>query len=507
MYNAYVSGMIVSWCWHGNTGCYESILVKQGAALMDILKNKKRRVYSYCISFMTGLVCLLVLPLFVDLNLAEQYYQIIVGENAYGCYESAKEATEELNKVRRKLERNQKKSALVTVTCSVEPVKKVLKTSGSVEEDLYNTLANSIEKEMQEAYTIKVNEFTVTVASEGAVIETLQTIKRPYDARDCYEITLESSGSAVCLTPVFHVREEASLDGLKDMEFQQNIEIIQAYVDESEIVNPVSAAAALTKEWETPTIYTVEKGDCLSVIAEKHQMKTKDLAELNLIEDPDEINIGDNLVVTVPMPEISVSYKIQAAYEEEYKEEIQYIDNSSWYVGTEVVVQEGTTGKRHVVADIVYSDDKEVGRNILEETILKEAKPRIVERGTSTPPTYIKPLVGGRFSSPYGSRWGRMHKGVDWACSVGTAIKASSGGTVASAGWVNGYGYCITISHPDGKKTRYAHLSKILVSAGERVKQGEKIALSGNTGNSTGPHLHFEILVNGVQVNPFKYME
>ena len=99
-----------------------------------------------------------------------------------------------------------------------------------------------------------------------------------------------------------------------------------------------------------------------------------------------------------------------------------------------------------------------------------------------------------------------MHKGVDWACSVGTAVKASCGGTVVSAGWSNGYGYCITIRHPDGKQTRYAHLSKILVSSGKSVKQGDKIALSGNTGRSTGPHIHFEILVNGSQVNPLKYL-
>ncbi len=471
------------------------------------LWKHKRTIYAYFTSLLTGVLCLVLVPLIADGSLAEQYYQILVGNQPYGSYESAWEAAHDLNKVRRILEEKLEGAALTGVTCSIEPVHKIRKTSGSTEEELYRALENSLQTDVQEAYTIKVNEFTVTVASEGAVIETLMTVKEHYDTRSCYDITLASSGNAVYLTPVFQVKEGVDTQGLQDMGFEQNVEVIQAYVDASEITEPVSAAAALTKEWETPMIYTVEKGDCLSVIAEKHGMKTLELAELNQLEDPDEINIGDDLVVTVPKPEVSVRYTIQAAYEEEYQEETQYIDNSSWYIGTEKVLQEGNTGRRYVVADIVYSDDTEVNREILQETIIEQSQPRIVERGTSTPPTYIKPLVGGRFSSPFGSRWGRMHKGVDWSCSVGTTIKASSGGTVASAGWVNGYGYCITIRHPDGKKTLYAHLSKILVSAGESVKQGEKIALSGNTGNSTGPHLHFEIFVNGVQVNPLKYLE
>jgi murein DD-endopeptidase MepM/ murein hydrolase activator NlpD len=99
-----------------------------------------------------------------------------------------------------------------------------------------------------------------------------------------------------------------------------------------------------------------------------------------------------------------------------------------------------------------------------------------------------------------------MHEGIDWSCPVGTAVKASCAGTIASAGWSNGYGYCITITHSDGKQTRYGHLSKILVSAGDKVTQGEKIALSGNTGRSTGPHVHFEIIVGGSQVNPLNYL-
>jgi murein DD-endopeptidase MepM/ murein hydrolase activator NlpD len=84
---------------------------------------------------------------------------------------------------------------------------------------------------------------------------------------------------------------------------------------------------------------------------------------------------------------------------------------------------------------------------------------------------------------------------------------ASCDGSITQAGWVNGYGYCVTMKHSDGKFTRYGHLSQVLVSVGQTVSQGETIALSGNTGNSTGPHVHFEIIVDGEQENPFNYLD
>ena len=83
---------------------------------------------------------------------------------------------------------------------------------------------------------------------------------------------------------------------------------------------------------------------------------------------------------------------------------------------------------------------------------------------------------------------------------------ASNAGTVVQAGWVSGYGYAVYINHADGRQTRYGHLSKVLVKVGQTVDQGQKIAYSGNTGRSTGPHLHFEIRINGTAVNPLKYL-
>lgn len=114
----------------------------------------------------------------------------------------------------------------------------------------------------------------------------------------------------------------------------------------------------------------------------------------------------------------------------------------------------------------------------------------------------------GVFTSGYGWRWGRMHKGIDIAGPIGTPIVAASDGVVTYAQWNDGgYGYLVEITHPDGSETVYAHNSRILVQKGQRVAQGEQISEMGSTGFSTGPHLHFEIHPAGSgAVNPMAFL-
>jgi LysM repeat protein len=125
----------------------------------------------------------------------------------------------------------------------------------------------------------------------------------------------------------------------------------------------------------------------------------------------------------------------------------------------------------------------------------------------SGPGDYIWPTQGV-FSSGYGWRWGRMHKGIDLANRTGTPIVAAKEGRVSFAGWHDGgYGYLIEISHADGSTTRYAHNSRMLVAQGQEVRQGEVISQMGSTGNSTGPHLHFEIIAPGMgAMNPLNFL-
>lgn len=118
------------------------------------------------------------------------------------------------------------------------------------------------------------------------------------------------------------------------------------------------------------------------------------------------------------------------------------------------------------------------------------------------------PVKGNyRSTSGFGPRWGRMHEGHDWAGSTGTPIHATADGVVVHAGRQSGYGNLIKIRHDFGFETRYAHLSKIRISVGQRVSRGERIGDMGNTGRSTGTHLHYEVRIGGKAVNPMKYIK
>jgi murein DD-endopeptidase MepM/ murein hydrolase activator NlpD len=136
-----------------------------------------------------------------------------------------------------------------------------------------------------------------------------------------------------------------------------------------------------------------------------------------------------------------------------------------------------------------------------------------LEQGTIAIPS-LEPVKGTRFTSGYGVRSdpfkGRaaMHAGIDLAGPIGTPIYATADGTIRRAEWNSGgYGNLVEIEHGRGIQTRYGHLSKFMVSAGQKVKRGDVIALMGSTGRSTGSHLHYEVRIDGKAVNPIPFMQ
>jgi murein DD-endopeptidase MepM/ murein hydrolase activator NlpD len=167
--------------------------------------------------------------------------------------------------------------------------------------------------------------------------------------------------------------------------------------------------------------------------------------------------------------------------------------------------------RQHALADTRESEKQWIA----EANALRQASAAVAAAINSAPPAssssspsssgLIWP-VAGAVTSPYGMRWGSLHPGIDIGAGAGTPITAAAGGRVLVAGYSGGYGNLIVLDHGNGIATAYAHQSSLAVAAGQQVGQGQVIGYVGSTGFSTGPHLHFEVRVNGSPVDPLGYL-
>ena len=458
---------------------------------------------------------LMVIPIQGDsVSSSITYNEVLLNGEVIGAVADPEVVNQAFLNARARIARETEGLVLGNVECSFQKVPRLFGTTleqSELENVIYDLLKEQVKAAKQKYYLVKVNEFTVYLYGIDEVKALLEAALKPYDPDGLFEVNVISDTSRelnVFTVEVPPKEELAEGDGLKALNFSEKVEISEAYVDADRVSKISEAIEAVTKETEKNQTYEVQPGDTLSVIANSRGYYVDEVLALNpgLTRDAT-LHLGDEIVISVPEPELSVLTTEQSTYEEDYDAETQYIENDSWYTTQQVVRQEAVPGHHEVTVLTTSRNGTETSREMVSENVITEPVPEIIEKGTQTPPTYIKPITGGTLTSTFKWRWGRMHKGIDWAVPKGTAVRASCGGTVVSAGWSGGYGNCITIRHPDGKQTRYGHLSKILVSAGQKVDQGQKIALSGNTGRSTGPHVHFEIIVNGSQVNPLKYLQ
>ena len=203
-------------------------------------------------------------------------------------------------------------------------------------------------------------------------------------------------------------------------------------------------------------------------------------------------------------------------------------NTSALYKGTKKTLQKGKNGKMLVTELVTYIDSKKTYTATVSEKIITEPVDEIVQIGTksnayggssSSATGFIWPTRGAySVSSHYGYRSASIsgwsyHGGIDivlgYGSSAGIPIVAAASGTVvtANSGW-RGYGHTVVIDHGNGVRTRYAHMypGSITVRVGQKVYQGQQIGRIGSTGNSTGPHLHFEMLIGGRKVNPYPYI-
>lgn len=258
-----------------------------------------------------------------------------------------------------------------------------------------------------------------------------------------------------------------------------------------------------------PTKYTVQEGDCVGCIAQKFDISPEVIYENNRWIEDDKLTIGDVLDLTVIQPELTVKTVESLVEVETIEPPVEVKKNADMRVGESKTISIGTAGSKRMTYRIVKQNGYVVSEELVTKEVIKEAIPTIVMRGTKVilgegSGNFAMPVSGSTLTSKFGQRWGRLHSGID--LTGNRSILSSDTGIVEFVGNRTGTGKTIIINHKNGYKTLYGHLNSYNVSEGDIVEKGEKIGIMGNTGHSTGVHLHFEILKNGVAQNPLKYL-
>jgi len=252
--------------------------------------------------------------------------------------------------------------------------------------------------------------------------------------------------------------------------------------------------------------YSVQVGDTVSSIASNFGITINTILWANNLSAYSLIRPGDTLTI---LPYSGLMYtvksgdtisKIASAYDIEAEEIAKQnkLGEGGLKIGQKLILPGAKKINTSSVASAIRRNNSYTGVSVIKDLV---KAPAASSKGGSM----VWPAVGYRITQYFSWR----HNGIDIGNKVGTAIYAAEAGTVeiARGGWNGGYGNTILINHGGGKKTRYGHLSKLYVKAGEKVARGENIGAMGSTGRSTGPHLHFEIIINGTRYNPLNYVK
>lgn len=257
-------------------------------------------------------------------------------------------------------------------------------------------------------------------------------------------------------------------------------------------------------------IYTVEENDTVELIAQKYNVLPEDILTDNEIE---EITVGANIKIYTDKPIIPIKTVTYVNGNVDVPFEIEKAEDNSLYRGQTRIKTEGVAGTKYLHAYITEVDGVVTEENIIESQIISEPVTQVELVGTKEPPpevgtgSFLMP-TSGRLTSAFGRRWGRNHDGIDIGAKTGTPIYATDNGIVIESEYQsNGYGNIVKIDHQNGYVSYYAHCSKLYAKVGDVVAKGDLIAAVGNTGRSTGPHLHFEIRYNDVVKNPYNFIK
>ncbi len=358
--------------------------------------------------------------------------------------------------------------------------------------------------------------------------------KETLDERQLANVILETSAENIVEATGLYVNGEfagavkdatqlnSALDSLKEpyengdenrkVSFVEDVSVLDGIFFTDSVVPDTQLAEQVVGEVSGAKYYTVQSGDSPWKIARSNGITTSTLYALNPEKDFNGLWPGEELVVGASVPFLQVKYVETSTRQVDIPFTTKTERNNSMNLGTAKTSQKGEKGLKEELVETTYIDGIYQGEVVKQTTILKEPVTEIIQQGTLYMGQVIEggsgkliwPTGGGRVSRGFIGQY-PAHNGVDIAGPVGTYIFAADSGVVTKALYTNrGYGVYVEIEH-GGYQTLYGHCSKLLVSYGQQVQKGQVIAYMGSTGNSTGPHLHFEVKRGSYRYNPYNW--
>lgn len=365
----------------------------------------------------------------------------------------------------------------------------------------------------------KVQQMLVVEASAYALILDNQPIAFVKDQQD-YEETMrqlylqfvtedelaqwEANQKRTSPFPALNVDESR----IVDISLEQPLSTKENRVVPADIMTPEQVVKFLLTGVKEQAMYEVQTNDVLGSIAKQHDLTIDELLSLNEgMTRKTVLRVGQKLNVTISKPVVNVSVVKEKRVIEPIQHKKTITEDSEMFKGESTVTQQGVDGQRDAVHQIQEYNGEVIGQSLKEEQVLEQPVEHIEIVGTKIIPSrgtgeFQWPTGGGYISSKMGMRWGAFHKGIDIARPSNYDIYAADNGEVTYVGYDGSYGEKVIINHNNGFQTVYAHLSRIDVVEGQVVPKGETIGRMGRTGNSTGVHLHFEVLENGSNIDP-----
>lgn len=422
-----------------------------------------------------------------------------IGDTVIGYVDSESEYFSAKTKAKERLNltsESETKASLPEVTYSV----KLINVNGfTSEEELCDSLIKNSDAKITNACGIYIDDrFLCAVKSET-------------DARRIFNSFLEN------------YRESDS----DIVSFVQSISFVEGlYPDSDDVVwNSDTLQKKINMSDTENRYHTVTDGDTIETITARYGITEDKLKSLNPEYDFEGgLKTDDRLLITDEERILTVKVTKTVVSTEEVPYTTTEMQTDILYLGTTRTITAGKTGTDQVTSLVTYVDGNEVSREEISRVRTKDPVNKRVQVGTrALSESYSVTVINGgvfvwpavnatNINSPYGYRWGKLHAAIDIGSSTGTslgkAVVAAAAGTVTVAGVHSSYGYYVRIDHGNGLETLYAHCQagSLMVKAGDTVYAGQQIARIGMTGYATGPHLHFEVIINGRRVNPAPYL-